>query len=35
MKRVIDLTWQKLRVLDAIEDVVRKNIGFEVEAGRA
>ena len=33
MKRVIDLTWQKFRVLDSIEDTVRKNIGFEVEAG--
>ena len=33
MKRVIDLTWQKLHVLDAIEDTVRKNVGFEVEKG--
>ena len=33
MKRVIALTWQKLHVLDSIEDVVRKNIGFEVEPG--
>jgi predicted nucleotide-binding protein (sugar kinase/HSP70/actin superfamily) len=33
MRRVINLTWQKLRVLDGVEDIVRKNIGFEVEAG--
>ncbi len=33
MKRVINLTWGKLRALDAIEDVMRKNLGFEVEAG--
>jgi predicted nucleotide-binding protein (sugar kinase/HSP70/actin superfamily) len=33
MKRVIDLTWQKLHVLDAVEDVVRKNVGFEVTEG--
>lgn len=33
MRRVINLTWQKLHVLDAIEDVVRKNGGFEIEEG--
>jgi predicted nucleotide-binding protein (sugar kinase/HSP70/actin superfamily) len=33
MKRVIDLTWQKLRVLDAVEDHLRKNAGFEVNVG--
>ena len=33
MKRIVDLTWQKLHVLDEAEDRVRKNIGFEVEAG--
>ena len=31
MRRVINLTWQKLHVLDAVEDVVRKNVGFEIE----
>lgn len=33
MKRVINLTWQKLHALDAVEDVMRKNIGFETRAG--
>jgi len=33
MRRVIHLTWQKLHVLDAVEDTMRKNVGFEVETG--
>jgi predicted nucleotide-binding protein (sugar kinase/HSP70/actin superfamily) len=33
MKRVINLTWRKLRALDATEDIMRKNLGFEVQAG--
>jgi len=33
IRRVIDLTWAKLKVLDSIEDDVRKRLGFEVEPG--
>jgi len=32
-EHAIKLTWEKLRVLDAVEDIVRKQIGFEVETG--
>jgi predicted nucleotide-binding protein (sugar kinase/HSP70/actin superfamily) len=33
VKRVVALTWQKLIVLDSIEDEIRKRIGFEAEKG--
>jgi predicted nucleotide-binding protein (sugar kinase/HSP70/actin superfamily) len=33
MRAVIDLTWQKLRALDQVEDIVRRNIGFERTEG--
>jgi predicted nucleotide-binding protein (sugar kinase/HSP70/actin superfamily) len=33
MRRVVALAWSKLKALDAMEDVVRKNSGFELDPG--